>query len=202
MWTIWIAVECAGVSPRYPIIYADPPWRFTTYSDKGKDRAPEQHYDTMSISDIAALPVESWAADDCVLFMWVYQPMLREAFTLFDAWGFTFKTVAYFWVKITGGQDRLFYAVEDVRKGLGYHTRAGAEQCWLATRGKGYSRLSKGEGQVLFSPPRQHSRKPDEIAESIVRLVGDVPRLEMFARAPRPGWSVWGNETEKFQAIA
>jgi N6-adenosine-specific RNA methylase IME4 len=183
---------------RYSIIYADPPWRFTTYSDKGKDRAPEKHYDTMSIADIAALPIADMAADDCALFMWVYQPMLREAFTLFEAWGFTFKTVAYFWVKISGGQDRLFYGNEDVLKGLGYHTRTGAEQVWLATRGKGYERISKGEGQVVFAPRREHSRKPDEIAESIVRLCGDIPRIELFARARRAGWDAFGNETEKF----
>lgn len=187
---------------RYSVIYADPPWRFETYSAKGKDRAPDQHYSTMPIDDIRALPVTDWAAENAALFLWVYQPMLREAFTLFDAWGFTFKTVAYVWVKITGGQDRLFYGQEDVRKGLGYHTRAGTEQVWLATRGKGYERLSKGESQVVFSPLREHSRKPDEIAESIVRLVGDVPRLEMFARTRRQGWEAWGNEADKFAGAA
>jgi N6-adenosine-specific RNA methylase IME4 len=152
----------------------------------------------MPIVDIAALPVADWAAPDCALFMWVYQPMLREAFTLFDSWGFTFKTVAYVWFKISGGQDRLFYGSEDVVKGLGYHTRAGTEQVWLATRGKGYERISMGEGQAIFAPRREHSRKPDQVAESIVRLAGDLPRLEMFARSPRKGWDVWGNETEKF----
>lgn len=187
---------------RYSVIYADPPWRFKTWSEAGKDRAPEQHYDTMDIAEIAKLPVSKWAADDAALFLWPYQPMLKDAFTLIEAWGFTFKTVAYFWVKITGRQDRLFYANEDVRKGLGYHTRAGAEQCWLATRGDGYERISKGEGQVIFAPVREHSRKPDEIAESIVRLTGDVPRLEMFARTKRPGWDVFGNETEKFAEAA
>jgi N6-adenosine-specific RNA methylase IME4 len=137
-----------------------------------------------------------------VLFLWVVQPQLPEALRLIEAWGFTFKTVAYCWVKNKGNQDRLFYAGEDVRKGLGYHTRSGMEQCWLATRGKGYSRLSKSETQVVFSPLREHSRKPDEISDSIVNLTGDVPRLEMFARTQRPGWDVWGNQTSKFDGVA
>jgi N6-adenosine-specific RNA methylase IME4 len=75
------------------------------------------------------------------------------------------------------------------------------EQCWLATRGRGYERLSRGEAQVVFAPVREHSRKPDEIAESIVRLTGLGPRLEMFARTRRPGWDVFGNETERFGAL-
>jgi len=187
----------------FNVIYADPPWRFKTWSEKGQDRAPEQHYATMSMEDIKRLPVGALAADDAVLFLWVYQPMLREAFELIDAWGFTYKTVGYFWFKLTGGQDRLFYSDRDLALGLGYHTRTGGcEQCWLATRGDGYERISKGERQTIFAPVREHSRKPDEVAESIVRLVGDVPRIELFARSRRPGWEVWGNQTDRFSGIA
>ena len=184
----------------YSVIYADPPWQFKTYSDLGKDRAPDQHYVCTATEQLAALPVHAIAANDAALFMWVYQPMLKDAFALIEAWGFTFKTVAYVWVKIKGGQDRLFYAGDDVRKGLGYHTRAGTEQCWLATRGKGYERLSKGEGQVVFSPLREHSRKPDEVAQSIEALTGTVPKIELFARTKRPGWDAWGFETDKFSS--
>jgi N6-adenosine-specific RNA methylase IME4 len=154
----------------------------------------------MSPSDIKALPVSSIAWKDAALFLWVVQPMLPEALELIEAWGFKFKTVAFAWVKIKGKQDRLFYSGEDVRMGLGYHTRAGMEQCWLATRGNGYERISKGEAQVIFSPVREHSRKPDEIHNAIVRLCGDVPRCELFARTPRPDWVTWGNEKEKFVA--
>ncbi len=191
----------------FKLIYADPPWSFATWSHRGQGKGASQHYDVMTLDDIAALPVAEVAAQDAALFLWVVQPMLPEALRLIEAWGFTFKTVAYCWVKIKGvaernGQDRLFYAGEDVRLGLGYHTRSGMEQCWLATRGKGYDRLAQGEAQVVFSPLREHSRKPDEIAESIVRLTGEVPRLEMFARTARPGWEVFGNQTDKFGAVA
>ena len=182
------------------IVYADPPWSFKTFSDEGKDRAPEQHYQTMTIDDICAIPVKEWVADDALLYIWAYQPLLPETFTVMEAWGFKYTTIGFIWVKINGGQDRLFYAQEDVRKSLGYYTRAGGEICLIAKRGKGIpGRLSKSEAQVVLSPLREHSRKSDEIAESIVEMHGDIPRLEMFARTPRKGWELFGNETQKFE---
>lgn len=190
---------------RYSIVYADPPWKFAAWSGRGEGKGAVQHYDCMSLEEICSLPVKDWLDDDAALFLWVVQPMLPEAIRLVESWGFEFKTVAFAWVKLKGDQrqDRLFYAGDDVRMGMGYHTRSGMEQCWLATRGKGYTRLTKGEAQVVFEPIREHSRKPDCIADAIVRLVGDVPRLEMFARTKRPGWAAWGLETEKFaEAVA
>lgn len=187
----------------YSLIYADPPWSFKTWSPRGDGRSASQHYGCMSIKDICALPVKDITAKDAVLFLWVVQPLLPRALEVIKAWGFTFKTVGYVWVKIKGGQDRLFYAGADVKNGLGYHTRAGCEQCWIAVKGSGYDRMSKSEAQVVFSPLREHSRKPDEIRESIERLVGDVPKLEMFAReSSAKGWDTWGNETEKFDDAA
>ena len=185
----------------YRVIYADPPWAFHTWSGRGQGKGAVQHYDTMAAGDISALPVRDLAAPDAVLFVWVVQAQLPEAMALLDAWGFTFKTVAFAWVKLKGKQDRMFYAGSDVRMGMGYHTRAGFEQCWLATRGKGYERLTKAEPQVVFSPLREHSRKPDEIAEAICRLAAG-PRVELFARTKREGFDVWGNQTDKFGAVA
>src|SRR5690348_3398748 len=185
----------------YRVIYADPPWKFAAWSHRGEDRGAVQHYPCMTSAELKALPVDGLAADDAALFMWVVQPMLPQALELIAAWGFEFKTVAFAWVKIKGKQDRLFYAREDVRLCLGYHTRSGFEQCWLATRGKGYERLTKSEPQVVFSPLRQHSRKPDEVAAAIARLCGG-PRIELFARARRHGFDAWGAETGKFGDIA
>ena len=186
----------------YSVFYADPPWQYETWSHRGQGKGASQHYPTMDAAALRALPVAQMAAPDAALFLWVVQPQLPEAMALLAAWGFTYKTVAYYWIKIKGGQDRLFYADDDVRLGLGYHTRSGCEQCWLATRGRGYERFSKAEPQVVFSPLREHSRKPDEIADSIARLTGPVPKIELFARTRRPGWDFWGNQTEKFGAVA
>lgn len=200
-----IARWCS-VADRYRIIYADPPWAFRAWTGdtlaSRKAGAAGAHYPTMKDDDIAALPVADWCEKDAALFIWITNPNIPLAVRIVEAWGFTFKTVAFAWVKIKGKQDRLFYAGEDVRLGLGYHTRSGFEQCWLATRGHGYERLTKAEPQVVFSPLREHSRKPDEIADAIVRLCGDLPRLEMFARTQRPGWQAWGNQTDKFSGAA
>lgn len=186
----------------FRVVYADPPWHFRTYSERGEAKSPVQHYACMDLDAICALPVSEVASDDAALFLWVVQPMLPEALRVIAEWGFTYKTVAFCWVKLKGvpAQERLFYAAEDVRLGLGYHTRSGMEQCWLATRGRGYERLAKGEAQVHFEAVREHSRKPEHFATAIERLVGNVPKLEMFARRQRRGWTVFGNQTDRFSA--
>jgi N6-adenosine-specific RNA methylase IME4 len=182
---------------RYKVIYADPPWRFATWSHRGQGKGAVQHYDCMSLADIRALPVASIAEGDAALFMWVTQPMLPEALKVVESWGFTFKTVAFVWIKMPA-----CWTVESgrirPRLGLGYHTRSGAEQCWLATRGKGYQRQARGIEQVIHAPLREHSRKPDEVVARIDRLVGDVPRIELFARSTRVGWDSWGLEVRKY----
>src|SRR5690606_8195037 len=130
-------------------------WLFATYSAAGKGRSPEQHYACMPIDELCALPVPAIAADDAVLFLWVYDPMLREALQLIDAWGFRFKTVGYIWIKTVSPSLR--DGLLPFRMSTGYHTRKGAEQCWIATRGRGYTRLSKAERQVVHAPLREHS---------------------------------------------
>jgi hypothetical protein len=84
----------------YQVIYADPPWRFATYSDKGKGRSAEAHYDCLTIDEIKALPVARWAARDAVLLLWATDPLLRRALEVIEAWGFTYKTVGLYWVKL------------------------------------------------------------------------------------------------------
>src|SRR5246500_1007072 len=87
-------------SKHYKVIYADPPWTFSTYSRKGKGRSAEAYYDCMTLVDIKALPVSQWAADDCVLLLWTTDPLLEKAFEVIHAWGFTFKTVGFYWAKL------------------------------------------------------------------------------------------------------
>lgn len=171
---------------KYSVIYADPPWSYRVWSSKGAGRSAENHYPTMSIEDIRALPVAELADKDCALFLWVTFPTLREAMTVLDAWGFTYKTVAFVWIKENRQTPSLFW-------GLGYWTRSNAEVCILATKGSP-KRFSAGVHQVIMSPIEQHSKKPDETRERIVKLMGDVPRVELFARQTAPGWDVWGNE--------
>ena len=140
----------------------------------------------MSIDDIRNLPVRELADKNCILFMWVTFPTLREAFSVIDAWGFTYKTVAFAWVKQNKKTSSLFW-------GMGYWTRSNAEICLLATKGKP-KRQSAGVHQFIISPIEQHSKKPDEARDKILALMGDLPRVELFARQKTPGWDAWGNE--------
>lgn len=185
---------------KYGAILADPPWSFKSWSDKGKNRAPdamvrqkglsERHYATMDLADIRALPLANYAADNCVLFLWAVDCMLPEALEMGAAWGFKFKTVAFTWAKTKADGGHHI--------GLGYWTRGNPEQCLLFTRGSP-KRKSASVRQLVTSPRREHSRKPDEIYSRIETLV-DGPYLEMFARQEWPGWDSWGNETTKFGA--
>lgn len=174
---------------RYSVIYADPPWSFKTYSEKGKGRSAERHYPTMRKEDIQRLPVKNISAKDSVLFLWVTAPCLIEGMELVSAWGFTYKTVAFTWVKQNKRNDAFF-------TGMGYYTRSNAEYCLLATRGKVLERQSHAVHSVVVSHIERHSKKPDEVRERIVRLFGNKPRIELFAREYADGWDCWGNEVQ------
>ena len=171
---------------KYGAILCDPPWAFKTYSrpDAIPCRAA-QHYKTATRDDLASIPVQSWAAKDCALFMWVVDAHMLEALALGQGWGFTYKTIVFIWDK--------------QRIGMGYWSRKEAEVCLLFTKGHP-PRIGKGVKQIIRAKRREHSRKPDEIYERIQALVGG-PYLEMFARQKWSGWDVWGDETEKFNAL-
>ena len=171
---------------KYQVVLADPPWAYRVWSKKGAGRSAESHYPTMMMENIKALPVSELADKNCALFLWVTFPMLREAWGVMDAWGFKFKTVAFVWIKRNRKADSLF-------TGMGYWTRANAELCLLATRGSP-KRQAKNVHQVIVSRVEGHSKKPDEARRRIERLMGEVPRVELFARQTTPGWDVWGNE--------
>ena len=170
---------------KYNIIYADPPWR---YRQKSLSGAAEKHYETLDTTDICSLNVEEFAEKDSVLFIWVTFPQLKEALKVIKAWGFKYKTVAFVWIKQNKSGNGWFF-------GLGFWTRGNAEICLLATKGKP-KRLSKRVHQLIISPLMEHSRKPNEAREKIVELVGELPRLELFAREKTDGWDVWGNEVK------
>lgn len=202
-------------------ILADPPWRFVTFSGKGRDRCPdgldpkaarnlqrqnnpERHYKTMDLDDIKAMPVGDLTAKNCVLFMWAVDPMIPEALEVGKAWGFKFKTVGFVWAKErreTSSRGSSFENPDDARfpMGTGYWTRANPELCLLFTRGKPIRR-SASVRKLLIAARREHSRKPDEQYDRIARLV-DGPYLELFARRQRKNWRQWGNEVGKLDGI-
>jgi len=168
---------------KYSVIYADPPWKYRATSNY---RSPEAHYPTMSTESICLLPVYDIAAEDCALFLWATMPKLKDALKVIDAWGFKYKTAAFVWVKLNHASDRVFW-------GMGAWTRSNAELCLLATKGRP-QRKSASVHQVIISHLEEHSKKPEEARRRIEALMGDVPRIELFARRTSPGWDVWGNE--------
>lgn len=177
------------MSKKYNIIYADPPWCFKTYSPKGKEhKSADAHYSCMNINDIYNLPIDKLAAEDCILFLWVTFPLLQEGLETIKRWGFTYKTIAFNWVKKNKKSDSLFW-------GCGFWTRSNSEICLLATKGKP-KRISAGVHSVVMTHIEEHSKKPAEIRNKIVSLVGDLPRIELFARQKTEDWDVWGNEVE------
>lgn len=184
----------------YRTIVADPPWRYQKTTGlvtnmKGNRRAPdvtscaEGHYATMSNAEIAGLPVNDLADDECALYLWVTTPLIfghakrgRDPVAPIDiveAWGFRYITLLT-WVK-TGPP------------GMGFHFRGHTEHAIYAVRGDVKIPVEIRESNVIIAPRRGHSEKPDAFMD-LVERVSPEPRLEMFARRQRLGWETWGNE--------
>lgn len=170
----------------YKVIYADPPWTFKTWSDKGKGKSAENHYACMTKQDLRNLKIP--ADEDCILFLWVTAPCLIEGIELCKAWGFDYKTIGFTWVKQNKKADTLFW-------GMGYWTRSNVELCLIATKGKP-KRIAKNVHQVVISKIGRHSEKPHEVYDRIESLMGDVTKLELFARTKREGWDSIGLELD------
>lgn len=178
-------VDIYETSRKYSIIYADPPWQYHNNHCNG---ACENHYKTMSLEEICCLPIKKISADDCVLFLWVTYPMLKDGLTVMEAWGFKYKTLGFQWVKLNKSGKGYFF-------GLGYWTRSNTECCLLGMKGHP-KRYGKSVSQLVVEPISRHSKKPDTVRDKILELCGDKPRLELFARADTKGWDVWGDEVE------
>ncbi len=180
--------ECASrLSVKFDIIYADPPWAYKDKANSGK-RGAGHKYTVTGTDAICDIPVADIAAKNCTLFMWATFPMLSDAMQVMSAWGFEYKTAGFVWTKRNKKADTDFF-------GMGNWTRANAEICLLGVKGKP-KRVSAAVRQVIRSPIARHSEKPQEVRERIVQLMGDLPRVELFARTKTPGWAAWGNEVE------
>jgi len=176
------------VGKKYKIIYADPPWQYRVYSKKGQGRSAENHYHTMNIKDIMALPVDKIADKDCILFLWITFPCLKEGIEVMERWGFKYKTCGFNWVKRNKKKNTYFM-------GLGFWTRSNSEVCLIGTKGQP-KRISKSVPQICDARIMEHSRKPAEIRERIVELCGELPRIELFARDKVKGWDSLGDEMD------
>lgn len=181
---------------KYKIIYADPPW---SYNDKlGNEKglgSATSAYNTQDLNWIKSLKVNEIADKDCVLFMWAVSPLLPEAFKVIKSWGFKYKTVAFCWSKKTTGNLKV--------ANMGRWTMGNVELCLLATKGSP-KRKVKNIRQLVEEQRTVHSKKPPIVREKIVELMGDIPRIELFARKEDTlfplkdwdGWDIFGNEVK------
>lgn len=179
-------IDIYNTDKKYNIIYADPPWHYRTWRD-GNGTA-ESHYPTMKIEEIILMKdtIKKISDKNCVLFLWVTFPCLLDGLKTMKEWGFKYKTCGFTWVKRNRKSNKWFM-------GLGYWTRANAELCLIGTKGT-IKRKSKSISQVIDTHIEEHSKKPNVARERIVELLGDVPRIELFARQTADGWDCWGNE--------
>ncbi len=191
---------------KYQIIYADPPWRFTGLGSKGirsgqmrgdnpnlhRTIRLEEKYPTMTIAEVKLLPVKDLADEHSVLLLWQTDGHLPFALEIMESWGFTYATVAFVWNKKERTGKQVCY--------YGYWTMKGTEICLLGRRGK-VKPVKHNVRQLVEATRNGHSVKPDEVRERIVQLMGDLPRIELFARRKADGWDVWGNEVESDVAL-
>lgn len=172
----------------YSIIYADPPWNGLGWNNGSGLKCPANHYEVQDVEWIKSLPVQKISDENCALFLWVTFPNLKSGIETIEAWGFKYSTCAFTWVKRNKKSDGFFV-------GCGNYTRANAEICLLGTKGKCQKMVkSHSVRQICNAPVGRHSEKPAEIRDRIVELLGDLPRIELFARQKTSGWDVWGNE--------
>ena len=176
---------------KYNIIYADPPWNYNNWSklkdDKLSKKCGRMLYPTMNLDEICKLPINDIAEEDCILFLWATMPCLEQAFKVIKEWGFIYKCCAFSWVKTTS---------KGIYSGLGNWTLGNIELCLLATHKK-FPKRKNPVKQVVMSLKSKHSKKPSEVRKRIVMMMGDLPRIELFARQKTEGWDSWGNEVPK-----
>jgi N6-adenosine-specific RNA methylase IME4 len=188
-----------GNRVKYNIIYLDPAWHYNDKANAGQ-RGAEHKYPVMKDKDLMALPVGDLAADNSAMFMWATWPKLPTALEVMSAYGFTYKTVAFNWVKLTKTGKQWHW-------GMGSWTRANSEPCLLGIKGKPkrhsasvhqivYERLEDWNTITIEAPVEAHSKKPDIVRELIVELCGDLPRIELFARQETPGWTSLGYDID------
>lgn len=168
---------------KYDVILADPPWHYAG----GVDRNVSKEYNLMKTDEICNMKIPS--SENAVMFMWACWPKLHDAFMVIKSWGFEYKTIAWVWVKANPSGFGFF-------TGMGNYTRSNTEPCFIATKGKPTRVANKGIQSLIYSPVREHSRKPDEQYLKIEKLYPDKNYLDLFARRQRPGWDVFGNEVK------
>ena len=175
---------------KYQIIYADPPWKYSFSPKAGS--SIERHYTPMETDDICSLGVKDISDNNCLLFLWVTMPQIESGLRVIKEWGFRYVTCGFVWVK-----NSKQFPDKERYLGVGSYTKSNAELVLIGRKGKKtIDRKCKTIGQIIRTPRLRHSEKPKEVRNMITKLLGDLPRIELFARRKVEGWDCWGNEVE------
>lgn len=189
--------SCFGRLPHkdYRLVLADPPWQYDSWNAGGTGRVADDHYPTMTLDDICALPVPSICARDAVLLLWVTLPLLREGLQVMESWGFAYRTTFLVWGKLNADKTPAV--------GFGRYTRSNGELCLLGRRGRGLTPVpGVAVSNLLLSQRERHSQKPLAQYDVIHRVFGrEVRRIELFARQRMTGWDVWGLDAPEADTI-
>ena len=174
---------------KYQIIYADPPWLYNNGGTQKSRGMARGSFKCMPLEEIKSLPIQNISDKNCMLFLWATMPKLREALEVIEAWDFKYITCAFCWVKQNPSGFGIY-------SGLGHWVNGNAELCLLARKGKTLKRKAKNVKQIMLYPRGKHSEKPSITRDRITDLLGELPRIELFARQKTEGWDVWGNEVK------
>jgi N6-adenosine-specific RNA methylase IME4 len=175
----------------YDLLTIDVPWHFDLYSEKGEGKSAQAHYDCMPLDEIARLPVGQLVGADAWIFSWATAPLLPQAIDILEGWGFVYVS-RLTWRKVTKNGK--------VRMGPGYVVRTCDETVLVGRIGR--PRYAHALPSLFDGVARQHSRKPDEFFRMVEGFAPNARRADIFGREQRPGWTVWGNETTKFEGVA
>ena len=173
---------------KFDVIYCDPPWP----TGQWNTNKTTPGYTTLTMDALCSIPVSSIAKPNSVMFMWVIENHLEDAFNLIRSWGFKYICIAFIWGKVKVNQVEY-----EAANGMGFWTRKSGEICLFAKRGTP-ERISKNTGQLILAPRRNHSQKPEETYNRIEQMTRGS-RIELFSRTKRDGWEAWGNEVGKFK---
>jgi N6-adenosine-specific RNA methylase IME4 len=174
---------------KYNIIYADPPLQYNNkmISHNGNNSSPDIHYNTMKFDDICNMNIKSICEKDCALFIWSSSCYIDGVIKIMKAWGFTYKTIAFTWIK----QSKNNIPV----KLMGHWTLSSCDFVLIGTKGTMKKYLNKkNTEQLVFAQRTRHSEKPKEVIKRITEMFIDIPKIELFARNETPGWDVFGDQ--------
>lgn len=182
--------------PPYRVIYADPGWQYNSKKAGGSMKSgAAQHYNVSTTGELAALPIRTLRHPDAaVLFLWTTVPMQPEAWQVFNAWGFQYKTSIY-WIK--DGLDEATGEISPGRLGMGWWFRGQVEVCFVGVKGNVKAFRCQKKNYV-FEKSVKHSKKPDAVRRLILEATAELggPRVELFSRDLTKGWDHWGDAVE------